>query len=61
MASIVAIWATALLTLLVTLLFIKMLVIKDRYPIAILKSMGFTCADIRRQYLRAPSPCWHWV
>jgi putative ABC transport system permease protein len=51
MASIVAIWATALLTLLVTLLFIKMLVIKDRYPIAILKSMGFTGADIRRQYL----------
>ncbi|MDF2938545.1 MAG: transporter permease [Paenibacillaceae bacterium] len=51
MASVVAIGATVLLTLLVTVLFMKMLVAKDRYPIAILKSMGFTGADIRRQYL----------
>lgn len=51
MASTVAILATVLLTLLVTVLFMKMLVAKDRYPIAILKSMGFTGADIRGQYL----------
>lgn len=51
MASAVAILATVLLTLLVTVLFMKMLVAKDRYPIAILKSMGFTGADIRGQYL----------
>lgn len=51
MASAVAILVTILLTLLVTILFMKMLVVKDRYPIAILKSIGFTSADIRRQYL----------
>ena len=51
MASVVAAGAATLLTLLVTMLFIKMLVAKDRYPIAVLKSMGFTHADIRRQYL----------
>lgn len=43
--------AAVLLTILVTLLFMKMLVAKDRYPIAILKSMGFTDAGIRRQYM----------
>jgi putative ABC transport system permease protein len=43
--------AAALLTALVTLLFMKMLVAKDRYPIAILKSLGFTVADIKRQYV----------
>lgn len=51
MASAVAALAAVLLTLLVTMLFMKMLVAKDRYPIAILKSLGFTGADIRRQYL----------
>lgn len=50
-ACVVAILTTILLTVLVTVLFIKMLVIKDRYPIAILKSIGFTVADIKRQYL----------
>ncbi|WP_042195798.1 hypothetical protein [Paenibacillus camerounensis] len=51
MSSAVSICATVMLTLLVTVLFMKMLVAKDRYPIAILKSMGCTGADIRRQYL----------
>jgi putative ABC transport system permease protein len=51
MASVVAIGATALLTLLITVLFMKMLVAKDRYTIAILKSIGFTGTDIRGQYL----------
>ncbi|RJW38755.1 ABC transporter permease [Clostridiales bacterium TF09-2AC] len=43
--------AAVLLTILVTLLFMKMLVAKDRYPIAVLKSIGFTSADIRKQYM----------
>lgn len=50
-ASYAAVGIAALLTVLVTLLFLKMLVTKDRYPIAILKSMGFTVQSIRRQYL----------
>ncbi len=50
-ASVTAIGATALLILLVTMLFMNMLVAKDRYPIAILKATGFTGMDIRRQYL----------
>ncbi|MEK3715159.1 ABC transporter permease [Paenibacillus sp. FSL R7-0333] len=50
-ASIVATLATVLLILLVTTLFMKLLVAKDRYSIAILKSIGFTSRDIRRQYL----------
>ena len=51
MASAVAILTTVLLTLLVTVLFMKMLVAKDRYPIALQKAMGFTSRDIRWQYL----------
>jgi putative ABC transport system permease protein len=50
-ASYAAIAATVLLAILVTLLFMKMLVSKDRYSIAILKSLGFTGSDIRRQYM----------
>lgn len=49
--SYASIAATILLTMLVTLLFMKMLVTKDRYTVAILKSLGFTALDIRRQYL----------
>lgn len=40
-----------LLTVLITLLFMKMLVIKDRYQISVLKSLGFTDRSIRQQYL----------
>ncbi|WRS27191.1 ABC transporter permease [Oscillospiraceae bacterium MB08-C2-2] len=50
-ASYASIAATIALTILITLLFMKMLVTKDRYPIAILKSMGFTTSDIRIQYV----------
>lgn len=50
-ASYASIAATILLTILVTLLFMKMLVTKDRYSIAVLKSLGFTSLDIRRQYV----------
>ena len=51
MASYAAIGVTVLLTILVTVLFMKMLVVKDRYSIAILKSLGFTNAGISGQYL----------
>ncbi len=51
LASYVAMGVSALLTLLVTLLFMKMLVTKDRTSIAVLKSTGFTVRDIRRQYI----------
>ncbi len=51
MASYAAMGVTVLLTVLVTVLFMKMLVVKDRYSIALLKSMGFTSEGIRRQYL----------
>ncbi|SHH88195.1 ABC transporter permease [Clostridium intestinale] len=51
MASTAAIGTTILITLLVTMLFIRMIVTKDRHPIAILKSIGFTSKDIRGQYL----------
>ncbi len=50
-ASVTAIGATALLILLVTMLFMNMLVAKECHPIAILKATGFTGMDIRRQYL----------
>jgi putative ABC transport system permease protein len=50
-ASYASIAITVLLTVLVTLLFMKMLVAKDRYSIAVLKSLGFTSTDIRRQYV----------
>lgn len=50
-ASVVALAVTVLLSLLVTVLFIRMLVAKDRYSIATLKAIGFTAADIRGQYL----------
>ncbi|SHN59478.1 FtsX-like permease family protein [Desulfitobacterium chlororespirans] len=40
-----------MLTLLVTLLFMKMLAAKDRYSIAVLKALGFTSRDIAAQYV----------
>lgn len=39
------------LTVLITLLFMRMLVAKDRYAIAVMKAFGFTNADIRAQYV----------
>ncbi|MDR0301628.1 MAG: ABC transporter permease [Treponema sp.] len=49
-ASYVSIAAAILLTVLVTLLFMKMLVAKDRFSIAALKSMGFSNSKINLQY-----------
>ncbi|WP_099469284.1 ABC transporter permease [Konateibacter massiliensis] len=42
--------AALIITILITLLFIKMLVAKDRYSIAVMKALGFTSSDIRVQY-----------
>ncbi|MEC0257228.1 ABC transporter permease [Paenibacillus lautus] len=35
---------------LITLLFMKMLIAKDRYPIAVMKALGFTNSDMKLQY-----------
>lgn len=50
-ASWASISVALIITALVTLLFMKMLVAKDRYSIAIMKAMGFTSSDITVQYL----------
>lgn len=50
-ASLVAVCVAAAITLLVTLLFLKLLMAKDRYSIAVLKAMGFTDSDVKKQYL----------
>ncbi|MEH6943643.1 ABC transporter permease [Bacillus sp. JJ722] len=50
-ASLVAIAIALIITILVTVLFMKMLVSKDRYSIAVMKSFGFTNADITLQYV----------
>lgn len=49
--SVAGIIVSVILTVLITLLFIKMLVIKDRYQISVLKSLGFTSQSIRWQYI----------
>jgi len=46
-----AVAVALLITVLVTLLFMKMLVVKDRYSIAVIKAFGFTNQDIKAQYL----------
>ena len=50
-ASLVSVLVAAAITLLVTLLFLKLLVAKDRYSIAVMKAMGFTDTDVKKQYL----------
>ena len=50
-ASYAAIVVALIITVLVTLLFMKMLVAKDRYSIAVMKSLGFTNSDIIIQYV----------
>ncbi|MGE7915042.1 FtsX-like permease family protein [Lysinibacillus xylanilyticus] len=49
-ASIAAIVVALVIIVLVTLLFMKMLVVKDRYSIAVMKALGFTNSDITVQY-----------
>jgi putative ABC transport system permease protein len=50
-ASYAAIGVALTLTVLITLLFMRMLVAKDRYAIAVMKAFGFTNADIKAQYV----------
>ncbi|NBJ70381.1 MULTISPECIES: FtsX-like permease family protein [Clostridia] len=47
----VALAVAIMITALVTVLFMRMLVTKDRYSIAILKALGFTNRDISAQYV----------
>ncbi len=50
-ASYASTGVSLVITALITLLFMRMLISKDRYTIAVLKSLGFTAADIKTQYL----------
>lgn len=50
-ASDASIAVALILTGLVTLLFMRLLVAKDRYSIAVMKALGFTDLDIRAQYV----------
>lgn len=50
-ASYSAIAVALMITVLVTLLFMEMLVAKDRYSIAVMKVFGFTSSDIQVQYV----------
>src|SRR5690606_30057481 len=50
-ASYAAIAVALVITVLVTLLFMKMLVAKDRYSIAVMKAFGFTNSDMKAQYV----------
>ncbi len=50
-ASSLSVIIALILSILVTLLFMKMLIAKDRYSIAIMKSLGFTNKDITIQYM----------
>lgn len=50
-ASNAAIVVVLIITILVTLLFMKMLVAKDKYAIAVMKAFGFTNSDIKAQYV----------
>jgi putative ABC transport system permease protein len=51
MAAYAAVAVALVITVLVTLLFMKMLVAKDRYSIALMKAFGFTNSDIKSQYV----------
>jgi len=50
-ASYASVGVSLVISALITLLFMRMLIAKDRYAIAVLKSIGFTASDIKRQYL----------
>lgn len=50
-AAVVGMISALFMTLLITLLMIKMLLAKERYSIAVMKSLGFTSKDISVQYL----------
>ncbi|NOU64085.1 FtsX-like permease family protein [Paenibacillus sp. LMG 31461] len=49
-AALIAIVTMLVISILVTMLFMQMLVAKDRYSIAVMKSLGFTISDLSTQY-----------
>ncbi|KAB1435979.1 FtsX-like permease family protein [Candidatus Galacturonibacter soehngenii] len=51
MVSVVSLSIALLISLFITLLFIKMLMAKDQYAIAVMKSFGFTIYDVTIQYI----------
>lgn len=51
MVSVVSLLIALLISFFIALLFIKMLITKERYDIAIMKSFGFTTNDITMQYI----------
>ena len=51
LASYASVGVSLAIAALITLLFMRMLIAKDRTAIAVLKSIGFTNADVRAQYL----------
>ncbi len=50
-ASIFAMAVAIFISVLVTALFMKMLIAKDSYPIAVMKGLGFTDRDVTKQYI----------
>ena len=50
-AALISTLVAATITLLVTLLFLKLLVAKDRNSIAVMKALGFSSGDIKQQYI----------
>lgn len=50
-ASFAAMAASLFITALITLMFMKMLIAKDRYPIAVMKAVGFKNSDLIKQYI----------
>jgi len=50
-ASYAGVMIAVLVTLLITLLFLKMLIAKDKHSIAALKALGFRTSDISKQYV----------
>jgi putative ABC transport system permease protein len=50
-ASYAAIAIALVIAILITVLFMKMLVAKDRYSIAVMKAFGFTSYEIKSQYV----------
>ncbi len=48
MAAYAAIGVALVITVLITLLFTRMLIVKDRYAIAVMKAFGFTEMQILR-------------
>lgn len=50
-ASYAAAFAALIVIVLITIIFMKLLVAKDRYSIAVMKALGYTNSDIKAQYI----------